>query len=274
MGTWKSGKVRSWTGTDKPVKSASPAEFNFTFAHTNKVIAALIFVATLWVPFYGYVYITALLSRYGFQSVTIETDIYRFVLVFFSRVANGISGLSGATLEKVLSTALPSALIVGGILGVFSALAMYLSGFDRVKSHRFTKFISSAHKRLGHGLFSSAFGLAAFCLSVVLVPVVNMVIFSLGAFVLALTILIGVIGYFNGAAFAVESHASGHCFDHEKDICALVKVDGHFEEVEVIYADNNRSYLITKEGLLTLNSNSEVVFKLPMKAVENNFKTK
>ena len=268
MGTWKSGKVRSWTGSDKPVRSASPAEFNFTFAHLFKVVTALIFVATLWIPFYGYVYITALLSQYGFRSVTLDIDIYRFVLVFFSRVANGINGIGDATLERVLYATLPSALIVGTVLGIFVAIAIYSSRSDQVKSRRFRKLISSAHERLGHGLFSLAFGIATFLLSVVLVPVLNMAIFAVGAFILAIAILFGVIGYFNGTAFAVESHNDGYCFDQEREACASVQVNGEFIKSEIIYSDSSRSYLISEEGLMMLSSDQNIVFKLPMSEVD------
>jgi hypothetical protein len=271
VGTWKSGKVRSWKGREVSVK---PRSFKMTSSLWVKLLAGATFVATIWVPFYGYLHITALLSRYGFQSVSIDIDIYRFVLRFLSRVATGIVDINFSTMAAVFEKSWSALLIVSAGIGITVFLGVYFSDKRNTTDFSIESRIKSYIASVGLRRFALLSGILAFCLSLIAIPFVYFVIFIIFGVLFGLIILFGVAGYLSGLDLAVESYQKGYCFNDDIAICSQVRVNNYFVDAEVIYADNHRSYLITKGGLLTLNSNSEVVFKLPMKAVEKNFRTK
>lgn|GEM_PF-6806659 len=265
MGTWKSGKVRSWMGRQESVK---PTGFKMTSYLWLKIFAGMTFLATLWVPFYGYLHVTALLSKYGFQSISIDVDIYRFVLIFLSRIAKGIIDINLSTVAAVLERSWPSLLLVSVVLGVIVLVGVYYSDKRNTIDFSIEARINSYIDDVGLGRFALISGVTVFCLSLIAIPFVYLLIFIVVGALFGVIFLFGVAGYFSGLDMAVETHQKGYCFTEPTVICSQVRVNNYFIDAEVIYADKNRSYLISEEGLMMLSSDQNIVFKLPMSEVD------
>lgn len=227
-----------------------------------KLAIVLFAFVSLWVPFFGYAYINAYLTRLGFDFVNISVDVYSLVLVFFSATSDGVLRLLAADMFLPIKSQLVHLLISCLLFGVAVFIFVFLK--NRLSFRVFYRV---------NGIFSFKqsviFGFFAFISSAVALPFMTFIFSFALVMVIGIFWFLAMAGYFIGMADAADDFNEGFCFQ-KSDVaaCSLVKVDGIFQSVDILYSDSAYTYMISPDGLIVIRSHGESVFKLPMREVE------
>ena len=235
------------------VNIPEPQEVKVFWTKSKKVIlVAFVATVTSWIPFHGYMYLNALLSGIGFESVYVSISVWEAVYYFLISINDIWQHLPDFNTDYTIKVA-----VISSILFVLLITYFYcIDCMERLGS----KAIEKLEEFRTNRFYKLVWSIAAALASGVLIFLLPILLVLIPALVFLFSVLGNTYGMTDGRNIMVDKKCIYAAAGSE---CVSVDINKVNRPGYVVYANNTHTFFVANDGLYYLNSKGRVLQHRP-----------